>query len=215
MSTIAKGNRQVIAGHICSNCGGVLVQTLDLYAEGSANAFFHERDMAIEARDKAFAQAMKDIVLCYEAPRMLGSFTNVPTDNNRTSCYYRFQGIEQPCPTCGHVEPWQLRKKSLWDPMDVPFIQREKIPNVPMASRPVLLESQEALNAWLANPTNPVQIEKNMASAAVTAKERADSADTREWVCFKCKTVNKERIQVCQGCGVTKQWSEAKAAKKK
>lgn len=215
MATTAKGTRRVNIVHVCSKCGAPLVQTLDLYAEGSANAFFHEKDMAIEARDKAFAQAMKDIVLCYETPRMLGSFTEVPTDNNRTSCYYRYQGLDKPCPTCGHVEPWQLGKKSLWNPMDIPFVQRERIPDVPVESRPILIESEEALAAWIANPNAQDRLEGMMAETAVTAQERKENNDDDVWVCAKCKTANKMRVKSCQGCGVTKQWSDAKNAKKK
>lgn len=154
MATVAKGVRQVNVGHVCSKCGGVLVQKVDLYAEGKANAFFHEKDMAIEARDLAFEQAFEDIVLCYKEPRMLGSYTDVPTDSNRTCCYYRYQGLDTPCPTCGHIEPWQLRKKSLWNPMDGAFEDRELIPDVPMESRPVLLRNKVALEAWVANPTD-------------------------------------------------------------
>lgn len=32
-----------------------------------------------------------------------------------------------------------------------------------------------------------------------------------DWVCAKCKTVNRGRVQTCQGCGITKQWSMSKS----
>ena len=54
MATIAKGHRQVRAAYICSKCRDQRILTLDLYAEATANAFFHERYMAEEAREKAF-----------------------------------------------------------------------------------------------------------------------------------------------------------------
>lgn len=214
MATIAKGHRQVRAAYICSKCRDQRILTLDLYAEATANAFFHERDMAEEAREKAFEQAMKDMVLCYEMPRMLGSYTDVPTDSNRVTSYYRFIGMDTPC-KCGNVEPWQKAKKSLWNPVDVPFQNREPYPDIPAESRPYLVDSAEALAAWLANPMNPPHIAESGSRASVSAKERAENLDTDLWVCNKCKTMNKMRVHICQGCGVTKQWSDALVAKKK
>lgn len=213
MTMIAKGTRQILLGHICSKCNAPLVQKLTLYAEGRANAFFHEREMAEEARENAFRQAMKDIVACYETPRQLGSYTDVPTGNNRTGSYYRLNGLDDKCPTCGNVEPWQLGKKSVWNPMDDPFHTRAIIPNVAVHNRPVLLASELEMAQWLANPFNQQNLENLVADGKVSAKETEPVGEDQLWTCFKCKTVNKKRVMVCQGCGVTKQWSDVQTEK--
>lgn len=153
MGTTITTRKKIILAHICSNCGQPVVQECALLADGRANAFFHEKDMAEEARDMAFAQAYKDIASCGRIPRQLGSMTKVETNNNRMWAFYQIEKLDTPC-KCGHVELWQLRKKSLWNPVDSPFEYREQLPRIPEESKPVLLDSQEAVEAWFAAPRN-------------------------------------------------------------
>lgn len=207
MGTVATARREIIIAHICSKCGQPVVQKCTLLADGRANAFFHEKDMAEEARDMAFAQAYKDIALCRKMPRQLGSTTEVDTNKNRMWAFYQIEQLDVPCP-CGHIEPWQMKKKSLWNPVDGSFESRERYPNVPEESRPVLLDSEEAVDAWFANPKStatPVQ-------ADTPAAEKVP--EEKYWTCSKCGTNNRERIQNCQGCGVSKAWSDQKSVKK-
>lgn len=206
MGTVATARKKIIIAHICSKCGQPVIQECQLYADGRANAFFHEKDMAEEAREMAFQQAYKDIDLCRKLPRQLGSMTEVDTGNRRMWAFYKVENLETPC-KCGHIEPWQKGKKSMWNAVDRPFELREHYPNVPEESRPALLDTQEAVDAWFSDPkTTP---------AAGAAEPAAVEREEKYWTCAKCGASNRERIQTCQGCGVSKQWSEAKAAKKK
>ena len=155
----------------------------------------------------AFAQAYKDIELCRKLPRQLGSMTEVDTERRRMWAFYKVENLDTPC-KCGHMEPWQKGKKSIWNPVDGPFEFREAYPSVPMESRPALLDSQEAVDAWFSDPKAvSVSGSSGTAQAAVVAEEE------KRWTCAKCGTSNREHIQTCQGCGVSKQWSDAKAAK--
>lgn len=202
MGTVATARKKIIIAHICSKCGQPVIQECQLYADGRANAFFHEKDMAEEGREMAFAQAYKDIALCRTSPRQLGSMTEVNTNKNRIWAFYKVENLDTPC-QCGHIEPWQLGKKSKWDPVDSPFANRVQIPGVPLESRPALLDTQEAVDAWFRDPK----------AGAVTPA--AAPAEEKPWVCSKCGTTNRERVKTCQACGVSKQWSDAKAAQKK
>lgn len=206
MGITVTGRKRIILAHICSKCGQPVVREFPLYGDGRANAFLHERDMAEEAQEMAFAQAYKDIALCRIKPRQLGSMTEVETNKKRMWAFYKIENLDTPC-SCGHIEPWQLGKKSAWNPVDGPFEFRTPIPNVPVESRPVLLDSQEAVDAWFANPKG------NVSQSPAPASQPVE--EEKIWVCFKCGTSNMERIQTCQGCGVSKQWSEQKTAKKK
>ena len=209
MGTVATSRKKIIIAHICSTCGQSVIQECQLYADGRANAFFHEKDMAEEAREMAFQQAYKDIALCRKLPRQLGSMTEVDTGNKRMWAFYKVENLDTPC-KCGHMEPWQQGKKSKWNPVDSPFELRENYPSVPVESRPVLLDSQEAVDAWFADPkAAPVS------GTAGTAEPAVVAAEEKRWTCAKCGTSNRERIQTCQGCGVSKSWSDAKNAKKK
>ena len=209
MGNVATSRKKIIIAHICSKCGQSVIQECQLYADGRANAFFHEKDMAEEAREMAFQQAYKDIALCRKLPRQLGSMTEVDTGNKRMWAFYKVENLDIPC-KCGHMEPWQQGKKSKWNPVDGPFELRENYPSVPVESRPVLLDSQEAVDAWFADPkAAPVS------GTAGTAEPAVVAAEEKRWTCAKCGTSNRERIQTCQGCGVSKSWSDAKNAKKK
>ena len=214
MSIVLTSRQEILIAHVCSKCGEALIHKCPLYTDGRANAFLHERDKAEHAREMAYQQAMKDIAMCYESPRQLGSMTEVETGENREWAFYQIEGLDKPC-SCGHVEPWQLRKKSIWNPTEGPFRFRPLIPDVPQESRPFLLDSQEAVAAWLEDPANPANIEKSSVGAQMTAEEKKAEAEETYWTCYKCQTRNRERIGTCQGCGMSKQWSEAKAAKKK
>lgn len=206
MGTVATARRKIIIAHICSRCGSPVVQECTLFADGRANAFFHEKDMAEEAREIAFTQAYKDIAACRVTPRRLGSTTEVETNRNRMWAFYQVEKLDVPC-GCGHIEPWQERKKSLWNPVDGTFNSRAQYPNVPLESRPALLDSQQAVDAWFADPKNMGRPE---AGAEVEAVRECPS-----WECSGCGTSNLGRAKTCQRCGVTRQWSDAKAAKKK
>ena len=152
MSKIATERRKIILAHVCSKCGKPLAQEFTLMTDGRANAFFHEKEKALHAKDMAFEQAMKDIALCRTEPRQLGSMTQVDPGENREWAFYQIEGLDvAPC-SCGHIEPWQLRKKSAWNPVDDPFQHRARITGLPAASCPVLLTSPEALEAWLKDP---------------------------------------------------------------
>lgn len=208
MGTVATARKKIIIAHICSKCGQPVIQECQLYADGRANAFFHEKDMAEEAREMAFQQAYKDIALCRKLPRQLGSMTEVQTNNSRMWAFYKVENLDSPC-KCGHIEPWQQGKKSKWNPVDGPFEFREGYPDVPVESRPVLLDTQEAVDAWFSDPkAAPAAGASGAAEAPVVA------AEEKRWTCSKCGTSNRERIQTCQGCGVSKAWSDQKAAKK-
>lgn len=208
MGTVATARKKIIIAHICSKCGQPVIQECQLYADGRANAFFHEKDMAEEAREMAFQQAYKDIALCRKLPRQLGSMTEVQTNNRRMWAFYKVENLDSPC-KCGHIEPWQQGKKSKWNPVDGPFEFRERYPDVPVESRPVLLDTQEAVDAWFSDPkAAPAAGASGAAEAPVVA------AEEKRWTCSKCGTSNRERIQTCQGCGVSKAWSDQKAAKK-
>lgn len=207
MGTVATSRKEIIIAHICSKCGQPVVQKCTLLADGRANAFFHEKDMAEEARDMALAQAYKDIALCRKLPRQLGSTTEVNTNKNRMWAFYQIEKLDVPCP-CGHIEPWQLKKKSLWNPVDGPFEFREGYPDIPMESRPALLDSENAVDGWFADPKGYGGSVQADAPAAEEVREE------QYWTCSKCGTRNKERVQTCQGCGVSKAWSDQKAAKK-
>ena len=214
MSIVLTSRKEILIAHVCSKCGEALIHKCPLYTDGRANAFLHERQKAEHAREMAYQQAMKDIAMCNESPRQLGSMTEVDTGENREWAFYQIEGLDRPC-SCGHVEPWQLRKKSLWNPVEGPFRFRPLIPNVPQESRPFLLDSQEAVEAWMENPSNPQNVEKTAAGSQMTETERKAEAEETFWVCSNCGTNNKERVSNCQGCGVSKQWSEQKAAKKR
>lgn len=208
MGTVATARKKIIIAHICSKCGQPVIQECQLYADGRANAFFHEKDMAEEAREMAFQQAYKDIALCRKLPRQLGSMTEVQTNNSRMWAFYKVENLDSPC-KCGHIEPWQQGKKSKWNPVDGPFEFREGYPDVPVESRPALLDTQEAVDAWFSDPkAAPAAGASGAAEAPVVA------AEEKRWTCSKCGTSNRERIQTCQGCGVSKAWSDQKAAKK-
>lgn len=208
MGTVATARKKIIIAHICSKCGQPVIQECQLYADGRANAFFHEKDMAEEARELAFQQAYKDIALCRKLPRQLGSMTEVQTNNSRMWAFYKVENLDSPC-KCGHIEPWQQGKKSKWNPVDGPFEFREGYPDVPVESRPALLDTQEAVDAWFSDPkAAPAAGASGAAEAPVVA------AEEKRWTCSKCGTSNRERIQTCQGCGVSKAWSDQKAAKK-
>lgn len=209
MGTVATARKKIIIAHICSKCGQPVVQECQLLADGRANAFFHEKDMAEEAREMAFAQAYKDIELCRVMPRQLGSMTEVTTNNNRMWAFYKVEHLDQAC-KCGHVELWQKGKKSMWNPVDGPFEFRERYPDIPVESRPVLLDSKEAVDAWFADPKTAPASSTSGAPAAPVVE-----AEENRWTCAKCGTSNRARIQTCQGCGVSKAWSDAKNAKKK
>lgn len=208
MGTVATARKKIIIAHICSKCGQPVIQECQLYTDGRANAFFHEKDMAEEAREMAFQQAYKDIALCRKLPRQLGSMTEVQTNNSRMWAFYKVENLDSPC-KCGHIEPWQQGKKSKWNPVDGPFEFRERYPDVPVESRPALLDTQEAVDAWFSDPkATPAAGASGAAEAPVVA------AEEKRWTCSKCGTSNRERIQTCQGCGVSKAWSDQKAAKK-
>ena len=149
MSKIITGRQEIMIGHVCSKCGTVLMQKCVLMTDGRANAFFHEKDKAEHARQVAYAQAMKDIAMCYETPRQLGSMTQVEPGENREWAFYKLENLEAACSNCGHIELWQYGKKSMWNPVDVPFVNREILSDIPVESRPVLLMSQEDIIAWL------------------------------------------------------------------
>ena len=204
MATTSKGKHQLLVGHICSNCGKPVLAQVDLITQGTANAFFKEKAKAEAAREKAYELAMKDMVACYQMPRMLGSITEIASDDDHISGFYQYQGLDVPCAGCGHTEPWQAGKKSAWDPVDSSFSARTAYPDVPEQSRPVLLKSQEDVDAWLVDPK----------SKAPEVKQKKAAAPLEDWVCAKCKTNNLGRVGVCQGCGVTKQWSVAQTAKR-
>ncbi len=204
MATTAKSKYQLIVGHVCSACGKSVLTKVELITQGGANALIKERQKAEAERDKAYEQAMKDMVACYQMPRMLGSITEIPTETNRTSGFYQYQGLDTPCPDCGHMEPWQAGKKSFWNSVDGSFLSRTGYPEVPEVSRPVLLKTEEDVAAWLADPK----------SKAPEVKQKKAAAPLEDWVCAKCKTNNLGRVGVCQGCGVTKQWSVAQTAKR-
>jgi len=209
MGTVATARKKIIIAHICSQCGQPVVQECQLYADGRANAFFHEKDMAEEAREMAFAQAYKDIELCRVMPRQLGSMTEVNTNNKRMWAFYKVENLEKAC-KCGHIEPWQQGKKSKWNPVDGPFEFRERYPSIPVESRPVLLDSSDAVDAWFADPkSTPVSVKSD------TAQEAVVEAEENRWTCSKCGASNREKIKTCQGCGVSKAWSDQQAAKKK
>ena len=171
MGLVVSSRKKIIIAHICSKCGQPVVQQCQLYAEGRANAFFHEQDMAEEAREMAFAQAYEDIELCRKLPRQLGSMTEVNTDRRRMWAFYKVENLDAPC-RCGHMEPWQKGKKSIWNPVDGPFAYREPYPSVPLESRPALLDSQEAVDAWFSDPkADRVSGSSGTAQAAVVAEE--------------------------------------------
>lgn len=209
MGTVTTSRKKIIIAHICSKCGQPVIQECQLFADGRANAFFHEKDMAKEAMEMAFAQAYKDIELCRMLPRQLGSMTEVNTNKMRMWAFYKVEGLGTPC-KCGHMELWQQGKKSIWNPVDGPFEFRETYPSIPMESRPALLDSQEAVNAWFSNPKETL-----VSGFSGTAQTAVVAEEEKCWTCAKCGFSNRERIQSCQGCGVSKQWSDAKAANKK
>ncbi len=207
--TTVKGTRPIIIAHICSQCKQPVVHKLMLMAEGAANALLHERQKAAEAQEQAFQQAYKDIAECRRYPRRLGSATEVGFDTNRKSAYYQILQLDTPCAQCGHVEAWQKSKQSIWNPMEGSFYCRELIPNVPMESRPALLDSQAAVDAWLADPAGKVISQTDQLSGA----NETASAQKEPWICSKCKTTNNGRVKTCQSCGVTKEWSDSHAKK--
>ena len=212
MSKIITGRQEILIGHVCSKCGTALIHKCTLYTDGRANAFFHEKDKADHARQVAYAQAMRDIAMCYESPRQLGSMTEVDPGENREWAFYKIEQLDSPCTTCGHIEGWQLGKKSAWNPVDVPFQMRDRIHDIPVESRPYLLDSQEAVAGWLGNPANQGQLEQIAADRAVRAEEQAASG---VWVCSNCSTRNKDTAKYCAGCNVSKSWSDDRAMKKK
>ena len=46
-----------------------------------------------------------------------------------------------------------------------------------------------------------------------TAALPGTTASAENWTCSSCGTVNKARVQTCQGCGISKQWSQINARK--
>ena len=153
MGTVVTAREKVVIAHVCSQCGRKLVRNYTLFLDGRANVFRHERDKAREGMDIAREQAYEDIVQCRLTPRRLGSQTQVETEKWHVWAFYQLEDLATPC-ECGHVEPWQLKKKSVWNPVDDPFQYRENIPGVPPESRPALLDSPEAVDAWFADPAD-------------------------------------------------------------
>ena len=37
--------------------------------------------------------------------------------------------------------------------------------------------------------------------------------DPTAWVCAKCGTINMAKVNTCQGCGVSRQWTDSKKSK--
>lgn len=214
MSRILTGRQEILIGHVCSKCGTALVHKCELVTDGRANAFFHEKEKAEHAREVAYAQAMKDIAMCYESPRRLGSMTQVDPGENREWAFYKIERLDSPCTNCGHVEAWQLGKKSLWNAVDEPFRLREKIPNVPVESRPYLLDSQESVAAWLGNPANQASLQQMAEDRAARAEEYAARGEPGIWVCSNCGSRNKDSNKYCPGCNVSRAWSDERAMKK-
>ena len=212
MSKIITGRQEILIGHVCSKCGTALVHKCTLYTDGRANAFFHEKDKAEHAREVAYSQAMRDIAVCYDSPRQLGSMTQVDPGENREWAFYKIEQLDSPCTTCGHVEGWQLGKKSAWNPVDVPFQQRDRIANVPVESRPVVLDSKEAVASWLGNPANKEKLEHLAADRAARAEAQFASGI---WVCNNCGSRNNIDQKYCPGCNVSKAWSDERDLKKK
>lgn len=204
MGTVVTCRKKIIIAHICSKCGQPVIQECQLFTDGRANAFFHEKDKAKEALEIASQQAYKDIALCRKQPRQLGSMTEVDTGNTRMWAFYKVENLDAPC-KCGHVEPWQKGKKSLWNPVDRPFELREHYPDIPAESRPCLLDSQEAVDAWFSDP--------KMTPASGAAEPAPEEGEEKYWTCCKCGASNRNHIHTCQSCGVSRQWSEANAAK--
>jgi len=65
--------------------------------------------------------------------------------------------------------------------------------------------------------TEPVTEAPEQLAALLPKKNAAlgagSSAGAAPWTCSGCGTVNAGRVQSCQGCGVSKQWSMARAKK--
>lgn len=141
---IQSGVMVIQIGHVCSKCSSVVLQTVQLQLKGSVPQIFGKRG-AEEAFEKARDFAIRDIKMCYEHPRKMGNWVfesdEFAFSGNSDYC---LSDIDNECPCCGHVEPWQEG-----DTLGKKMTSRKELNGISQENRPLLITSAEERQAWV------------------------------------------------------------------